>query len=530
MMGFELFLADFLSYLREKEGFNISEDSLSFSLSSLHLSSSDLSSEEEVMNILRFTLCKNSEQYNSFPSIFHSFFSQKAEIEEEKKKKEKKVNSLKKKIEKLEEEEKERKEKKGEKEEYFETAQGRKTFLKKTEKKRKEIEKLINEKGKKKEKELKELLNSLFFASPCERFSPSLALQLLKKIKEFLQTSALKVALSGDKNLMDILLKAKGMVEEEEKKIGKEKEGEKGKEAEIREAQEKLDKLLKEMSEEKQIKKADTVKHRDEFIGGYRSVKSSGEGEVFLNKDLSKLSSNDIDELHYYIAKNARKFKTKISKNIKSNKHLKFDMKNIVKKACATDGVPLRLIFKKPIENKPRIVLFLDVSGSCSSASKMMLLFMYHLKQVFSGGCEAYAFVNSLNNITPLLDTKEPTQAISEVLASIPTRGVYSDYHAPLKYFYEHNMSSINKDTIVLFIGDARNNSNPTGEEYFKAISRKSRACFWLNTEEEEKWDHGDSIMYVYSKYTQNALPVLTAGDLINFVTNFKIRRGEING
>ena len=209
---------------------------------------------------------------------------------------------------------------------------------------------------------------------------------------------------------------------------------------------------------------------------------------------------------------------------------MKYDVKNIVKKACSTDGVPLRLIFRKPIENKPKLVLFLDVSGSCSAASRLMLLFIYYLKQAFAGGCEAYVFVNSLHNITSFMNAKVPTDAVDKVLASIPTRGVYSDYYTPLKSFYDNNMSSVNKNTIVMFIGDARNNRNASGEEYIKAISRKSRACFWLNTEDENKWDTGDSIVSCYSRYMQETLPVLTVGDLVNFVTNFRVKKGFANG
>ena len=54
---------------------------------------------------------------------------------------------------------------------------------------------------------------------------------------------------------------------------------------------------------------------------------------------------------------------------------------------------------------------------------------------------------------------------------------------------------------IFIYIGDARNNKNASGEDYVKAIARKAKKAFWLNTEEVDKWNHGDSIMGVYAKY-----------------------------
>jgi uncharacterized protein with von Willebrand factor type A (vWA) domain len=113
-------------------------------------------------------------------------------------------------------------------------------------------------------------------------------------------------------------------------------------------------------------------------------------------------------------------------------------------------------------------------------------------------------------------------EAIVNIFQNIPTRGVYSDYNTPFKQFYEQSFHNITKDSIVFFIGDARNNQNQTGEEYIRAISRRAKKAYWLNTEKESKWKHGDSIFEVYSKYMSKYCECRRPVQLLSFLLEVK--------
>lgn len=178
-----------------------------------------------------------------------------------------------------------------------------------------------------------------------------------------------------------------------------------------------------------------------------------------------------------------------------------------------------------PSDKRP-IVMLLDISGSCRSASELMLTFMYQVKKVFPGGCKSYAFVNSLYDISKLFDVPDSDSAIKEVLNTIPTRGVYSDYGRPLKEYREQHMSDINKDTIILWIGDARNNQNPSEAETFKNIVRRGKKTYWLNTEKKSQWSHGDSIFSEYARYCTKYAEAISPAELIGFLTQCKERQG----
>ena len=106
-------------------------------------------------------------------------------------------------------------------------------------------------------------------------------------------------------------------------------------------------------------------------------------------------------------------------------------------------------------------------------------------------------------------------------LKSVPR--TYSDYHHALRTFNELYLGEITKDTIVLFLGDARNNNNPTGEEYLNNIKNKAKSVIWLNTEEKPKWDTNDSIIGVYSNYLNDVYEILTTNNLIEFLETIRI-------
>ena len=69
----------------------------------------------------------------------------------------------------------------------------------------------------------------------------------------------------------------------------------------------------------------------------------------------------------------------------------------------------------------------------------MMLGFMYLLKDVFAGGCRVYVFVNSLYDVTEIMETDSIDKAVQSVLQAVPAKGVYSDYNRPLEMLWKKN-------------------------------------------------------------------------------------------
>ena len=98
---------------------------------------------------------------------------------------------------------------------------------------------------------------------------------------------------------------------------------------------------------------------------------------------------------------------------------------------------------------------------------------------------------------------------------------VQSNYFKPLEQLATKHINHINKETLLLFIGDARNNANPSGLQYLRAVVDKAKTSWWLNTEGADEWGTGDSVAPQYS----SVLPmheVVTLAQLVDFIENAK--------
>ena len=111
----------------------------------------------------------------------------------------------------------------------------------------------------------------------------------------------------------------------------------------------------------------------------------------------------------------------------------------------------------------------------------------------------------------------DPEMAINEVLGMIPRSGQYSNYEKPITSFWDNYKSTINKESIVIMMGDARNNRNQSAEQEWKNITRRAKRTYWLNTDIREEWDCGDSIASTYARYCP-MYEVRTTKQLVSFI------------
>ena len=271
----------------------------------------------------------------------------------------------------------------------------------------------------------------------------------------------------------------------------------------------KLDLALEKMREGGTISKDSltlkpfSVIHRADFIGGGSVQIMNEEFVQIVEKAFKKLTDADKRKIRDYLRQNLLAFKTRMTRNINSQRRLTLNMEETIRESIRTCGQPMNLVYRQPKRNKADLILILDVSGSCKDASELMLTFIGILKEIFPRGCSAFAFVNSLYDISKVYETEDVEQATKKILSMIPSVGQYSNYERPLRSMWEEYRNRISKDSMVIFIGDARNNKNDTGEEYIRNICRKAKCAYWLNTDARQKWDQGDSIVSVYGHYAK---------------------------
>lgn len=286
--------------------------------------------------------------------------------------------------------------------------------------------------------------------------------------------------------------------------------------------QRKIDEELDRLTQELRIK-GESRSSRETFVGK-NAVLQTDEVPSCARVPFGSLSGEQRVQITEYIRRNMLWFRTRLTRNLAMQEEGLPDLHETVHQACRTGGVPLKLCRNRKRPGKADLILVLDVSGSCRNASELMMTFLYYLQQAFPNGCLAFAFVNSLYNISDVLRTDSIGEALDAAFRLIPTRGVYSNYTVPFRSLWEEHREIFTPESMVIFIGDARNNGNPSFENELRNITGRVRRSYWLNTEPREKWDHNDSVASACAGYAE-MWEITTPAALVDFLNSGLGRR-----
>jgi hypothetical protein len=86
-----------------------------------------------------------------------------------------------------------------------------------------------------------------------------------------------------------------------------------------------------------------------------------------------------------------------------------------------------------------------------------------------------------------------------------------------MEQLWNDHRKELTSDTIVIFMGDARNNKNDPMYDTVKNICHKVKRAFWLNTETVDEWDTADSLASGYGRYAK-MFEVANMRELIGFI------------
>lgn len=218
-------------------------------------------------------------------------------------------------------------------------------------------------------------------------------------------------------------------------------------------------------------------------------------------KSFYHLTEEDIRRMRDVVKRLAQKFKNIIAIRRKRERKGKFDVKHTLRRNMSHGGIPFEIIFKQRKKIKPQIVTLCDVSSSVSNVSRFMLQFIYSLQESFSK-VRSFVFVSEIGEVTQLFQDSDTFGAIERALDG-ETINVYSrsNFGNAFYAFQRDFLSSINKRTTVIIIGDARNNYNDPKAWALKEVQLKAKRVIWLNPESPGAWGFGDSVMDKYAPY-----------------------------
>src|SRR5262249_42405963 len=90
-----------------------------------------------------------------------------------------------------------------------------------------------------------------------------------------------------------------------------------------------------------------------------------------------------------------------------------------------------------------------------------------------------------------------------------------SDFGRVLRRLSERFEHELGRNTVLLVLGDARNNRRPPRADLLARLRRRARSLVWLNPEPSARWNTGDSAMAAYEKHADVVLAASNLRELM---------------
>ncbi len=181
----------------------------------------------------------------------------------------------------------------------------------------------------------------------------------------------------------------------------------------------------------------------------------------------------------------------------------------------ANDGHLFNLHWRRKHRDRPKLFIICDVSGSVRQYAEIMLLFVASMQELLPKA-RCYAFSNRLEDISPVLKVRGDVEhAIATTLQRVG-RGS-TDYAAALETFADQAGPALNRNSVIIVLGDARNNHADPAAKTFGRCTSRAGSTFWLNPEGRFAWNSGDSVMAQYQPYCKAVYEVGTLAQLERF-------------
>ena len=225
--------------------------------------------------------------------------------------------------------------------------------------------------------------------------------------------------------------------------------------------------------------------------------------EVRQKKDLQILVNKIVKQLN-------RKFRRRpLEKN-----RGQLDVRKTLRSNMANGGMLFKPIWRQTHKDRPQVFVICDLSGSVASHAGLLLGIVSGLSEILPK-TRCFAFSNKLGEVTDLFKQMPWEQAQEQ---AIKTWGWGStDYGQALDDFWQQAGGSLKSDSVVIVLGDARNNNGASHVNVLERVAHNCKHVYWLNPEPRSSWNTGDSIVDTYKPHTSHMDTACTLTDLAEF-------------
>ncbi|MGE0820717.1 MAG: VWA domain-containing protein [Candidatus Binatia bacterium] len=213
--------------------------------------------------------------------------------------------------------------------------------------------------------------------------------------------------------------------------------------------------------------------------------------QALLDKSFQQFDARDVEESKDLVEVLARQLRGRLSRRYKRRKRGRIDFRRTIRASILHGGVPIEVLFHGRRPGKPDLLAFCDLSGSVAAVSDFLLALIAPASSYFRR-VRSFAYVDRLCEVS-----FENGHVVPHAELDLYAR---SDFGRVLQHFWQDGGEQLlNQQTLVLILGDARNNRRPPRPDLLARLHNSAKKLVWLNPEPPERWNTGDSVMRLYT-------------------------------
>ena len=217
--------------------------------------------------------------------------------------------------------------------------------------------------------------------------------------------------------------------------------------------------------------------------------------EVVVQRPIGRLVPSDYGRLKVAIARMARRLAQRHARRRRIHLAGRLDLRATLRANAGHDNLPFLLRWRQRRRDKPRIVVVCDVSGSVAAQVRFLLLFLYALHGTVLD-LRSFAFSHSLVDVSEPMQLLPFDDAMTQILREVG--GGSTDYGQAWADLHHEHLSSIDRRTTLLVLGDGRSNYGNPRLDLFSDLAERAARVIWLCPERPASWGSGDSCMLEY--------------------------------
>jgi len=211
-----------------------------------------------------------------------------------------------------------------------------------------------------------------------------------------------------------------------------------------------------------------------------------------------EMQPDEVEALDDLAAALSRRLRSLVARRQRRAGGGRVDMRRTIRRALSRGGVPVEILFRTPRPGKSELLALVDVSYSTATAAEFLLSLLAPARRHF-------------RRVTFLAYVDRPCAVSFEGGHVVPHEpldlNARSDFGAVLRLLAERWDAAVGRNTVLLILGDARNNRRPPRGDLLAGLHRTARRVVWLNPEPVARWNTGDSVMATYAKHCDAVLP-----------------------